>query len=380
MRHTKLMATLLVAGMLFTGCGIKNSKAIIKINNETITQKEFDQMMDKQLSNSPLSQLGGGDLAKNKDSMFYLMTEKTVLNHLIVKTILEEEVNKRGIKVTNKELEEAIDKIIDKMGSKEMLTKTLKQNGVEIKDFKEDVKTQVKLRKLAHLTADTKVTDKDVKDFYEKNKPLFTHGEQVRAYHILLSNNPAQIEQEIAASSKQEIAPEELKKRVGTKVKEVNELAKKLSKELQQDNSKFPSYAKQYSQDYMSAQRGGDLGYFEKERMVPAFSKAAFSAKPNTVTDPVQTEYGLHIIWVTDRKAAGTEPFDKIKSDIKEKLTTDKEIKALDDIMIAAKKKAKIEYLDDQYNLDKVEEKLNKQMKNLQDSLTGSNVSSSSKK
>lgn len=370
MRSSKLLATVLIAGMLVTGCGIKSSKAIIKINNETITQKEFDKMMDKQISMSPFAKLGG-DLAENKDSMLYLMTEKTVLNHLIVKTILDEEVSKHGIKVSNKEVEEAINKIIDKMGSKEMLTKTLKQNGVEIKDFKEDIKTQVKLRKLAQQTADTKVSDKDVKDFYDKNKPLFTHGEQVRAYHILLSNNPAQIEQEIVSSSKEKLSPEELKQKVEQKVKEVNDFAKKLAKELQQDNSKFPSYAKQYSQDYMSAQRGGDLGYFEKNRMVPQFSKAAFSAKPNTVTDPVQTEYGLHIIWVTDRKTAGTEPFDKIKSDIKEKLTTEKEIKALDDIMVAAKKKAKIEYLEDQYNLDKVEEKLNKQMEALQQSLKG---------
>lgn len=370
MKSSKLLATVLIAGMLVTGCGVKSSKAIIKINNETITQKEFDKMMDKQISMSPFAKLGG-DLAENKDSMLYLMTEKTVLNHLIVKTILDEEVSKHGIKVSNKEVEEAINKIIDKMGSKEMLTKTLKQNGVEIKDFKEDIKTQVKLRKLAQQTADTKVSDKDVKDFYDKNKPLFTHGEQVRAYHILLSNNPAQIEQEIASTSKEKLSPEELKQKVEQKVKEVNDFAKKLAKELQQDNSKFPSYAKQYSQDYMSAQRGGDLGYFEKNRMVPQFSKAAFSAKPNTVTDPVQTEYGLHIIWVTDRKTAGTEPFDKIKSDIKEKLTTEKEIKALDDIMVAAKKKAKIEYLDDQYNLDKVEEKLNKQMETLQQSLKG---------
>ena len=74
---------------------------------------------------------------------------------------------------------------------------------------------------------------------------------------------------------------------------------------------------KKYSEDENSAKQGGDLGFFAKDRMVPEFAEAAFKAKPNTVTEPVQSQFGYHIIMVTDRRAAGVVPYEKAKSDIK---------------------------------------------------------------
>ena len=58
MKKTKLIATLLVAGMLFTGCGLKGNNTIIKINDGKITQKDFDNLMDKQIAQSPMAQMG----------------------------------------------------------------------------------------------------------------------------------------------------------------------------------------------------------------------------------------------------------------------------------------------------------------------------------
>ena len=84
--------------------------------------------------------------------------------------------------------------------------------------------------------------------------------------------------------------------------------------------------------------------------MVPEFGKKAFEAKPNAVTDVVKTEFGFHIILVKDRKAAGTTSFEKAKTKIKDFLVKDKQITALDEIATAAKKKAKIEFMDDKYN------------------------------
>ena len=77
--------------------------------------------------------------------------------------------------------------------------------------------------------------------------------------------------------------------------------AEKLAKELQADSSKFPAYAKKYSEDTESAKQGGDLGFFAKDRMVPEFAKAAFEAKPNTVSNVVKTQFGYHLLWVTKK-------------------------------------------------------------------------------
>lgn len=366
MKSTKLLATLLVAGMLFTGCGLKNSQAIIKVNDAVITQNDFDKLMDKQIEASPFAKMGMGDIKKDKDGVLYLMTERAVITQLVIQELLDQESKTRGIKVSNKDVDKAIDKIIDKVGGKDNLSNMLKQNNVSISQFKSDIKTQVKMQKLAQTAKNVKVSDKEVKDFYNKNINKFKHGEQVRAYHILLMTDPMQIAQEITNNGKKEIAESEMNKKIEATVKERETLANKIANELKADTTKFSQYAKKYSHDTTSAQKGGDLGYFEAKVMVPEFSKAAFGAKPNTIVGPVKTQYGYHVILVTDRRPAGVESFDKIKNNLKESLTSEKEIKALDDILNAAKKKANIEYVDKQYNPDEITKKLTKQLEQMQ--------------
>ncbi|MBO6181873.1 peptidylprolyl isomerase [bacterium] len=366
MKSTKLLATLLVAGMLFTGCGLKNSQAIIKVNDAVITQNDFDKLMDKQIEASPFAKMGMGDIKKDKDGVLYLMTERAVITQLVIQELLDQESKARGIKVSNKDVDKAIDKIIDKVGGKDNLANMLKQNNVSISQFKSDIKTQVKMQKLAQTAKNVKVSDKEVKDFYNKNINKFKHGEQVRAYHILLMTDPMQIAQEITNNGKKEIAESEMNKKIEATVKERETLANKIANELKADTTKFSQYAKKYSHDTTSAQKGGDLGYFEAKVMVPEFSKAAFGAKPNTIVGPVKTQYGYHVILVTDRRPAGVESFDKVKNNLKESLTSEKEIKALDDILNAAKKKANIEYVDKQYNPDEITQKLTKQLEKMQ--------------
>ena len=366
MKCTKLVATLLVAGMLFTGCGLKNSQAIIKVNDAVITQNDFDQLMDKQLENSPFAKMGMGDIKKDKDGILYLMSERAVITQLIIQKLLEQEAKTRGIKVTNKEVDEAINKIIDKIGGKENLSKLLKENNVSINQFKSDIRTQVKMHKLAQTSKNVKVSDKEVKDFYNKNIDKFKHDEQVRAYHILLLTDPMQLAQEISESSKKELSEGEMTKKIAEKTKEREALANKIAGELKADVTKFAQYAKKYSQDTTTAQKGGDLGYFEAKVMVPEFSKATFGAKPNTIVGPVKTKFGYHVILVTDRRPAGIESFDKVKNNLKESLTNEKEIKAIDDILNASKKKANIEYIDKQYNPDEITKKLTKQLEQMQ--------------
>lgn len=362
MNTKKLLTTMLLAGILVTGCGLKKD-AIIKINDTVVTKQEFEKLMDSQIAQSPFAKMGMADgMKENKDGMLYLMTEQGVINQIIVKELLEQEVKAKGIKVSNKEVDDAIARIIDQMGGKDKLSEILKENGVSVSKFREDIKTQVKMQKLARLSGKTKVSDAEVKDFYNKNIQMFKHGEQVKASHILLMANPYQIEQELVENTKKELKPEEKEALVKEQMDKQKALAQKLSKELQADNSKFAQYAQKYSDDKGSAVNGGDLGFFDKEQMVPEFSKVAFSAKPNTVSEPVQSQFGYHIIMVTDRRAAGTEPLEKIQSNLKERLAADKELKTLDEIVEAAKKKAKIEFVDEQYNPDVIAKKLKEQI------------------
>ena len=365
MKGSKVLATLMLSAMLFTGCGLKDQQAIIKVNDGVITLKEHDDLMSKQLAQSPFAKMSDADLAGNKDGFVYLMTEQGVVNQLIIQKLLDQEAEARGIKVSQKDIDQAIKDVMDKMGGKDQLMNTLRNNGISTAEFKKDIKVQVKMQKLATEAGNIKVSDADCKNFYNKNQDKFRHADQVRASHILISANPYQIQQEITAKSKTKMDEKELKAAVEKVMAEKQAEAEKLAKELQSDNSKFAQYAKKYSEDPQSAKQGGDLGFFAKDRMVPEFAEAAFKAKPNTVTGPVKSQFGYHIIFVTDRRGAGVVPYEKAKSDIKDYLVQEKQIKALDELTTAAKKKAKIEFVDQRYNPDEIAKKLHKQVNDM---------------
>lgn len=369
MKGSKLLVTLALSSILFVGCGVKNQNAIIKINDKAITQAEYDKLMDKSIGQSPFASFG--DLKGNKDGFLYLMMEQNVINQMIITELLEQEAESRGIKVTNKDVDEALKKTMDQMGGKDRLVEVLKANNVNIKDFKNDLKNQVKMQKLANSIGKIEITDKECEKFYKENPDKFKNPEMVRASHILISANAYQIQQELTKDGKIEIPQEELKAKVEAKLADKKAEAEKLAKELKADKTKFVEYAKKYSDDPGSAKQGGDLGFFPKEAMVPEFANVAFEAKPDTVSDVVKTQFGYHIIYVQDRRAAGVTPYDKAINGIRDYLKTEKQIKALDELTAAAKKNAKIEYMDERYNPEVIQKKLTNQV----DDATGGQAS-----
>lgn len=97
--------------------------------------------------------------------------------------------------------------------------------------------------------------------------------------------------------------------------------------------------------------------------MVPEFSNAAFAAKPSVVTGLVKSSFGYHIILVKDRIAAGTEPFEKVKDDIKMYLENQEKIKVLQKFLSDAQKEAKIQYIDTSFSPEEIQAKIKEQAK-----------------
>ena len=87
--------------------------------------------------------------------------------------------------------------------------------------------------------------------------------------------------------------------------------------ELKEHPEKFADIAKEKSTDTGSAQKGGDLGTFGQGRMVPEFERVAFALQPGQLSDVVKTQYGYHIIMVSERKEGERKPFDSVKEQIK---------------------------------------------------------------
>ncbi len=151
------------------------------------------------------------------------------------------------------------------------------------------------------------ISDSDVKSFYDEQAKKAGEGGQIRARHILLKTED--------------------------KAKEVYEL-------LIHDGD-FVELAKKHSTG-PSGPKGGDLGYFGRGQMVPAFEKAAFALKVGEISEPVKTQFGWHIIKVEDKRTANLPPFEELKERIVQHLAQQK----VRELAAELRKQSKIEYVD----------------------------------
>lgn len=363
MKGKKLLATVALSALLFTGCGIKSAQTIIKVNGQNITQGQFDESFNKSAQGGMMAQLGINVKDGKNNFLYYLIKDK-VVNELIVKALINQEIEKRGIEVSNEDVENAVKEIIDKVGSKEQLNQILKQNGISTSQFKKDLAEEVKMKKLAKELTDSNISDADAKKYYNDNIKQFKYPEKVRASHILISVNPQEIE-EVITSDKENagLSKEEIKKKVDAEIANKQAKAEKILAEVKKDQTQFAKIAKENSEDTTTAVNGGDLGFFAAQEMVPEFSKAAFSMKPNTVSGLVKSQFGYHIIMVTDRMEAGQQPFEKVKNDIKTFLETQKQLEAIDKLVESLKKNATIEYVNKEYDPAEIQKSLQTEIK-----------------
>ncbi|MDH3344874.1 MAG: peptidyl-prolyl cis-trans isomerase, partial [Desulfobacteraceae bacterium] len=157
------------------------------------------------------------------------------------------------------------------------------------------------------LIQDVKVSQKEVKDFYKNNPDMFKQSEQVKASHILIK-----VDTQADKSAKDQAN------------KKIKEIQKKL-----EDGEDFAGLAKEYSEGPSNV-NGGDLGYFERGRMVKPFEDAAFKLKPGEVSGMVETPFGYHLIKVVDKKPESVVSYENAKERIAQYLEQEKKGKVLE--------------------------------------------------
>lgn len=353
----KIAVFAFLAVFIFTGCSIKkNDNDLIKINNTVITKNEFNKAYESVTSNNMFSQMGI-DLKKDPDNIFALMMREKVISELIIKALLNEEMDKNKISVTKEELENGEKELIGKFGSKEQFIQILKSNGVSYDKFKKDLEDEIKLKKYVDSIAMVSVGESEAKKYYNENLDKFKYPKRVRASHILIAANPEQIKAKLKEENK-DLSEEELNKKTDEMMNERHQKAKSLQSQVKNAPSTFSKVAKENSQDPASAVRGGDLGFFAKDEMVEAFSNKAFAMAPNTISEVIQTPYGYHIIMVTDRNEAGTLSFEQSKKDIINYLESLDKVDILKNKIESLRQEAKIEYFDEAYNPENIQKKI----------------------
>jgi parvulin-like peptidyl-prolyl isomerase len=227
----------------------------------------------------------------------------------IMPTLVEVEIAKayaeeQGITVSESDVNQEIETIKDQIyeqaqaqgmdiGREEAFTQALEQADLTEEELREQLRDQLPVQKVQERVAgDAEPSQEEVERFYEENKEAqFTTPEQRCARHILFNKD-------------QKAKAEEVKEQL-------------------QNGANFAELAKEYSQDPGSAENGGDLGCLGRGETVPNFEEALFNAKEGEIVGPVQTEFGYHLIEVTDVKEQSTQPLEDVEGQIREQLSAD---------------------------------------------------------
>jgi parvulin-like peptidyl-prolyl isomerase len=200
----------------------------------------------------------------------------------------------------------------------------LKKSGQTVDQIRHNIRTQIAQQQWVEqkIAPDIKVTPEEVEKYYKESPPnRFDAPEMIRASHILVAvRRDAPPEDALAAENK------------------INDLAARIKK-----GESFEALAKQYSDDPNAKQTSGDLDYFSRERIMPEFADAAFKLKVGEVSAPVRTQFGYHLIKLTDRKPAHVATLDEARDQIAAFLQEQKRSQAVAAVVQQLKDAAKIQ-------------------------------------
>lgn len=256
------LVAIAVLTYILIGSDRTNLATVAKVNGEAITKDQLYNEMVKYM----------GD-----------QTVNSMVDTLITEALVNQEAKKAKITVTDQDLNAEIDEIKKQFSSDEEFEFILMQNQMTIDQLKDQMRMQVQIEKL--FEPQIEIKEEDIKRYFEENIEQFGEPEQIRASHILV---------------------------------DTQEEADSILKELQ-NGADFAQMAKEKSQDG-SKDQGGDLDFFAQGRMVPEFDEAAFKLQVGEMSNVVESQYGYHIIKVTDKKEAAAPTFEEHKEDARKQL------------------------------------------------------------
>jgi peptidyl-prolyl cis-trans isomerase C len=246
---------------------------------------------------------------------------KKLIDDEIGRTLLVSKAKESGINVSKDMLEKRIKDVQAKFQSEAVFAHQLANRGMTLDQYKAELETDSYIDLIIKKEIEPKIQipENNIRDYYDKNKDKFTSQEQVKASIILMKFNPKE-----GKSGEQ---------RTLKKLESIIEQAR--------SGTDFSALAKKHSQDSL-ASMGGDLGFFTRKQMLPAFSDRAFKLKVGEISNIFRTGHGFHVLKVTDKKPAGASPFEAEKVKIKTFLSQKKVSQATRDYIEVLKKQAKI--------------------------------------
>jgi parvulin-like peptidyl-prolyl isomerase len=297
-------AALFAAGLaiLAVGCGTSSdsgdvpANSVAVVGDRAITKSEFDDLVKyaKQsytAQKRPFPKVGTQEYAQIRDQ---------AVRFLVQRAQFEVKADDLGVDVSDDAVDKRIDTYIKDRheGSKKKFQAELKQQGLSDQQARDIIRANLVQEAIyKKVTADVKVTDEQIKSYYDKNKAQYGTPETRQVRHVLVKDKA---------------------------------LADRLYNQLRVSGADWAGIAKRYSEDPGSKNKGGRYTA-TKGQVVPEFGKAVFSMETNAVTKPVKTQYGYHIIQaLAPIKKGTTTPFAQVKEAIRQQLTQDTKSKEME--------------------------------------------------
>jgi peptidyl-prolyl cis-trans isomerase C len=288
---------------------------LARVNGEAVERWEFDSAV-KRIE----SRAGGPVPPERRDEIL-----RGILDQLVSYHLLAQESRARKLPVGDQEVEARVADIRKNFPDDATFAQAIATQGLSVEHLRAQTKTNLEVQKVidAEVSSKVAVQDAEVSTFYQQNLDRFKQGESVHASHILIG---------VAANATPQ-QKADAKAKAQAALKQVR------------GGADFATVARAQSQDPGSAANGGDLGFFPKGQMTPAFEEAAFKLKPGAVSNLVETPFGFHIIKVVERRAPRTAPFQEVSGQIKDFLTQGQREQKLEQFIAQMKSKSKLEML-----------------------------------
>ena len=288
---------------------------IAMVNDVVIYQKDFDNAFrhaEKRIA------LQGKELSEAQ----VLEIKQKILENIIDTELLFQAAKKEGVKLTEESFNNQWAQIKNRMDKDAQFKAGIEELKYSESELKNQIKRQMTIQQFVvdKFVNTAEVSDDEVKAYYTQNAKAFHRPEEIRASHILIKVDPK-------ADDKQK--------------KEAKKQIEKILKRVKKGED-FATLAGEFSQ-CPSKSNGGDLGYFGRGKMVKPFEDAAFQLKIGEVSDIVTTDFGYHLIKVTDKKAAGNISMEKAGKNIENFLKQQKAQQEVAAFLKTQKEKSKVE-------------------------------------
>ena len=371
---------LIVLSFVFAGVSSyvssSGSSAAAEVNGEPISQQDVERAYQAQRARLE-SQFGEGISALFSDENYLRDFRMNVLDRLIADTLIEQKAKELGMRVSDKQIRDAITEMpefqTDGVFDNERYLMLLRQNGFQPSGFRDYMRQQMTREQLsravqasyfslpeevslahrlqgqtrnadylivdsAPFAASVELSDEEVEAFYQENISRFDTQEKVNLAYVTLAvddlkANVTVSEDEVEQEYQDNIALYKTteERRIshiliefGDDKDAAKEKAVSLLAEVEQ-GADFATLAEQNSADTFSAENGGDLDFISAGMMDPAFDEAAFAiASVGDTSEVIETEFGYHIIKLTDMKPVEVTPLAEVRDAIEVQLLTDK--------------------------------------------------------